>query len=69
MTESNGDAEPAPKATPASRTVSASGRYTVKKGDTLSEIAQAHGITTARLRSLNGLKTTRIRVGQTLKVR
>lgn len=43
--------------------------YTVRRGDTLSEIARAHGLTLARLRSLNGLKGSSIRAGQKLKVR
>ncbi|MGC5410529.1 LysM peptidoglycan-binding domain-containing protein [Streptomyces sp. DT225] len=35
---------------------STTGTYTVKSGDTLSEIAAAHGTTTAALASLNGIK-------------
>lgn len=43
--------------------------YTVKKGDTLSSIAKAHGTTVAKMVSLNGLKDAdEIAVGQKLKV-
>jgi LysM repeat protein len=44
-------------------------RYTVRSGDTLSEIARRHGTTTARLRELNRLPSTKIRAGQRLVVR
>ena len=45
------------------------GTYTVKKGDTLSSIAKAHGTTWQKLKSLNGLKNANvITVGQKLKV-
>lgn len=43
-------------------------RYKVKRGDSLSVIAQRHGITTAALMAANGLKNHRIRVGQDLLV-
>jgi membrane-bound lytic murein transglycosylase D len=42
--------------------------YTVQSGDTLSQIASAHGISTSALKDLNGLKGDGIRVGQTLQV-
>ncbi|MFF8910523.1 LysM peptidoglycan-binding domain-containing protein [Streptomyces olivaceoviridis] len=43
--------------------------YTVKKGDTLSSIAKAHGTTVAKLVSLNGLKDAdHLAVGQKLKL-
>lgn len=43
--------------------------YTVRKGDTLYKVASKHGISVAKLKSLNGLKGDSIRVGQKLKVR
>lgn len=44
--------------------------YTVKKGDTLSSIAKAYGISTTTLRKLNDLAATDpIKVGQTLKLK
>jgi membrane-bound lytic murein transglycosylase D len=43
-------------------------RYTVKAGDSLSVIASRHGITTAALKSANGLRSNHIRIGQDLLV-
>ena len=43
--------------------------YVVKSGDSLYEIAQQHGMTVSELKSLNGLKTNTIRIGQRLTVR
>lgn len=42
--------------------------YTVKSGDTLTKIAKAHGTTVKALQSANGLATTKINVGQKLKI-
>lgn len=43
--------------------------YTVKKGDTLSKIAQSNNTTVGELVSLNGIKNPNvIRVGQVLKL-
>jgi peptidoglycan lytic transglycosylase D len=42
--------------------------YVVKRGDSLWEIAGACGTTTHTIRSLNGLRSSRLRVGQVLKV-
>ncbi|PAE74480.1 LysM peptidoglycan-binding domain-containing protein, partial [Bacillus velezensis] len=43
--------------------------YTVKKGDTLSEIAQKEGISMTTLQKLNGIKNPNlIKVGQVLKL-
>lgn len=43
--------------------------YTVKKGDTLSQIAQDYGATVQELQSLNGIKNANlIRVGQKIKL-
>ncbi|MCY9112094.1 N-acetylmuramoyl-L-alanine amidase [Bacillus atrophaeus] len=43
--------------------------YTVKKGDTLSGIAKAEGVSVATLQSLNGIKNPNlIKVGQVLKL-
>ena len=53
---------PAPKPKPG-------GTYTVKKGDTLSGIAKAHGTTVAALVAANGIKNPNvIAVGQVLKL-
>jgi LysM repeat protein len=42
--------------------------YVVKSGDTLSRIATSHKTTVKELKSLNGLTTDRINVGQKLKL-
>jgi LysM repeat protein len=42
--------------------------YTVKAGDTLTKIAKANGASVKEVRSLNGLKTDRLHVGQKLKI-
>jgi len=42
--------------------------YSVKAGDTLGKIAKAHSTTVAEIKSLNGLSTDRINVGQKLKL-
>ena len=44
-------------------------RYTVLKGDTLYSIARRHKITVAKLKSLNGLDSNEIFVGQVLFVK
>jgi membrane-bound lytic murein transglycosylase D len=40
--------------------------YTVRKGDTLGEIAEQYGTTARKLREWNGIRGSRIRVGQKL---
>ena len=42
--------------------------YVVRRGDTLSEIAERHGVGLSRLRSWNGINGSRIRVGQRLTI-
>ncbi|MGV3772733.1 MAG: LysM peptidoglycan-binding domain-containing protein [Verrucomicrobiales bacterium] len=42
--------------------------YVVKSGDTLTRVASQHGVTVSELRSANGLKTSRLNVGQKLKI-
>jgi membrane-bound lytic murein transglycosylase D len=42
--------------------------YVVKRGDSLWEIAGAYGTTTHTIMSLNGLRSSRLRIGQVLKV-
>ena len=42
--------------------------YTVKSGDTLTKIAKTHGTTVKAIESENNLSTTKIKVGQKLKI-
>ncbi len=59
----------APAAATATADVEASGEvYTVKSGDTLTKIAKAHGTSVKALESANSLSTTKIKVGQKLKL-
>lgn len=53
----------------ARRSRSSSRSVTIKKGQTLSEIAKRNGTTVAKLKKLNGLKGSNIRAGKKLKVR
>lgn len=55
--------QPKPQAKPTAKT------YTVKSGDTLSEIADRHGMSISQIASLNNIKNVNlINVGQVLKV-
>lgn len=42
--------------------------YRVNRGDTLWDIARKHGTSISELKSINGLRTSRIKAGQRLKV-
>lgn len=42
--------------------------YKVKRGDSLSIIAKRFNMTTDKLKSLHGMKTANLRIGQTLKI-
>ena len=46
----------------------ASSRYTIRRGDTLSEIARRNGVDISELREMNNLNGDTIRVGQTLRI-
>lgn len=56
------------KAPAAAPVVTKASTYRVVSGDTLFNIAKKHGTSVSQLTSLNGLKTSSIRVGQVLKV-
>lgn len=43
--------------------------YKIKRGDTLSAIAKRYGTNTKRLMKMNRLRSTRLKIGQVLKVR
>jgi LysM repeat protein len=62
-------AKSATKSTPAKTQASNASYYTVRKGDTISEIAKKFGLSSARLLSLNGLKKSTIQPGQKLRVK
>lgn len=58
------------KGNPYKPAASSKSTYKVKKGDTLSSIARSHGMSTTRLRRLNGLGSSdKIRSGQVLKLK
>ena len=59
---------PAGSVTPDVKPATAGGEYTVVAGDTLSGIAQRHGIKTAELKRHNRLSSDMIRIGQKLRV-
>jgi LysM repeat protein len=60
-------AEVAPAAT-AGATVAGGEAYAVKSGDTLAKIAKNHGTTVKAIQAANNLSTTKIKVGQKLKL-
>ena len=43
-------------------------RYTIERGDTLSELAVRYGTSTRRIREANGLRGDTLRVGQTITI-
>jgi murein DD-endopeptidase MepM/ murein hydrolase activator NlpD len=49
-------------------TVASAQSITVRSGDTLSSLAKRHGVSISQLRSLNGLNSDRLKIGQTLRV-
>ena len=42
--------------------------YTIRKGDTLSGVAARHSTTVDAIKALNGLSTSRLSIGQVLRV-
>ena len=52
-----------------STTLTSRGLHVVKRGESLGAIAKRYGTTVARLKSLNGIKGSRVIAGQTLRVR
>lgn len=57
-----------PESKPESVTPAPTGTYTVVAGDTLSQIANRHGVTVTQLTNWNQLTSTMIYVGQVLKI-
>jgi LysM repeat protein len=49
-------------------TVASSKKYRVGRGDTLWRISQRHGVSVSRLKQANGLRSSRLRAGQTLSI-
>jgi membrane-bound lytic murein transglycosylase D len=60
--------KPAPSRTELSKKASPYLYYTVKPGDTLSEIAEKKGSTVSKIKDLNGLKKSSISAGMKLKI-
>lgn len=65
---SNSGSQPAPAPAKPQQDSSVT-NYTVKSGDTLSYIGAAFGVSVSELKSLNGLSSDFLRVGQVLKVK
>lgn len=76
LPESGAGAVAAPSATadagaiPASAAghAAAADTYVVKKGDNLTKIAKAHGVTINQIKTANNLKTTSLQIGSKLKI-
>ena len=59
----------AASATPSAPAAGGAGKYTVKSGDTLSEIASKHGTTADQLAAANGIRDPKeLQIGQTLRL-
>lgn len=54
--------------TPSSATILSNGIYTVKSGDTLSQVADRFGVLTSELRTFNYLSSDKLHIGQELKL-
>ncbi len=54
--------------TASTSTAAPAGRYKVRPGDSLSKIGSRFGVSVAQLQSWNGIRGSRIQVGQTLRV-
>jgi len=59
---------PAPKTVEKKVVIGAHQEYTVQPGDTLSLIAQAFGTSVSKIKELNNLKSSNLRVGQKLNL-
>jgi LysM repeat protein len=69
LVPSDVDPTPSPSGTAEPTAASGGSTYRVKSGDTLSEIAAAHGTTWQEIARLNGITDPkRIHVGQVLKL-
>lgn len=53
----------------ATTSLASRGVHVVRRGETLTGIARKYGISATRLKALNGIKSNRVVVGQTLRVR
>lgn len=67
LTSPSSVSTPAPSA-PAAPAATSTSTYTVKAGDTLYKVANAHSTSVSKIQQLNNLSTTTIHIGQKLKV-
>ncbi len=61
--------EAAPATVPAPEPAPAAVYHTVRSGDTLGAVARRYGVTVGEVQRLNGLRGSRIRIGQRLRVK
>jgi len=58
----------APRRTAAAKPLPPGPSYRIRKGDTLSSVAVRHGTTVEAIKALNGLRSSRLAIGQVLRV-
>lgn len=68
QSSSSGSSSKASKSSTSSSSGQTKITYTVKKGDSLGKIAEAHGVGISKIREWNGLKNDKIQVGQKLTI-
>jgi len=68
LTIPDGASHPAPARAATSHNPTIASTHTVRSGDTLYDIALAHGVTSAALRRANGLSSSRIYPGKVLRI-
>lgn len=68
-TTTNHTVSPAKKTPTPAKPKAVTKTHKVRSGDTLSEIANKYGTTVSKIKSLNGMKSNSVKIGQVLKVK